>query len=160
VARVITGYMIGAGALLVLASGPATAQDAAPLTAPAAKPAAISTHSAALHRHLHHRTRHLHLQTQVPVPDAARPETDAAGTTPAPMPNEDIGPPRAPASTSPSLDPGSLHLHYPPLGDGYLPGSSPQDMANSQTPKVPGATYTVPLQPAPRQTLPPPGTGQ
>ncbi len=109
------------------------------------------------HHHHHRVTHHLRPQPGAPIPQPAPSETDAAGTTPAPVPNEDIGPPRAAEQTSPSLDPGSLRLHYPPLGDGYLPGSSPQDMANTQTPKVPGATYTVPLQQGVPQTLPPPG---
>jgi hypothetical protein len=89
------------------------------------------------------------------VPSQPGPQADA-GTTPAPVPNEDIGPPRTGQDPRPSLDPGSLQIHYPPLGDGYLPGSSPQDMANQQTPSVPGATVKVPLQQAAPATLPPP----
>ncbi len=139
----LTGF--GSIALLAATTGLAVAQTAkAPV-----KPAA---------HHHRHRTHHVHVPPAPPSVPAPASEADADGTTPAPVPNQDIGPPGAQASTSPSLDPGSLHLHYPPLGDGYLPGSSPQDMANTQTPKVPGAVYTVPLQQGVPQTLPPPGT--
>ena len=94
---------------------------------------------------------------QPPAPiGSPAPSQAEAGTTPAPMPNEDIGPPRAPTDTSASVDPGSLSIHYPPLGNGYLPGSSPQDMANTQTPKVPGVTVNMPLQQPQPQPLPPP----
>ena len=141
--RVSSFGVIGAIVLLAALPGIAVAQ---PSPAPVKPPA---------HHHHRHRTRHIHVPP-TPAPPPAAPETDAAGTTPAPVPNEDIGPPNTQSSASPSLDPGSLHLHYPPLGDGYLPGSSPQDMANTQTPKVPGAVYTVPLQQGVPQTLPPP----
>ncbi len=150
--------VVAAGMAGILAIAPASVPAQAAPAQPEPAPASVPSPATPVHRHRHrHTARHPLTQAPSPVPPPARSDADAAGTTPAPVPNEDIGPPRVPPGTSPSLDPGSLHLHYPPLGDGYLPGSSPQDMANSQTPKVPGATYTVPLQQAAPQPLPPPG---
>jgi hypothetical protein len=59
-----------------------------------------------------------------------------------------------------TVTPGSMSIHYPPTGDGFLPGSSSSDMDNHTTPAVPGVQYQAPIaNPAP-QALPPPGNGQ
>ena len=139
------------GACLLLGA-PCTgfAQALPPATAPKV------TTTAKVH-HVHHRRRHAGLTPAAPAPIAPAPlQAGSPGTSPAPVPNEDVGPPRTPPSTDASVDPGNLSIHYPPLGQGYLPGSSPQDMANTQTPKVPGVTVNVPLQQARPETLPPP----
>jgi hypothetical protein len=107
------------------------------------------------HQHRrHHADYHRPAPPKLTGPSAAAQQV-AAGTAPAPVPNENIGPPQAPPDTSTQIDPGTLHIHYPPLGNGYLPGSSPQDMANTQTPQVPGVTMKMPLQQATPQPLPP-----
>ncbi len=109
--------------------------------------------------HTRHRRRHVvHLRPEPAAPTAAPAPVQAGspGTAPAPMPNEDVGPPRAAPNTDASVSPGNLSIHYPPLGQAYLPGSSQQDMANTQTPKVPGVTVKVPLEQAHPEILPPP----
>ncbi len=143
--------LLAAGTVFVVNNQPLRAQELPPAsTPPVAAP--VKTHHAR-----HHRRHTVRLQAQPSAPiGSPAPSQAEAGTTPAPMPNEDIGPPRAPTDTSASVDPGSLSIHYPPLGNGYLPGSSPQDMANTQTPKVPGVTVNMPLQQAQPQPLPPP----
>ncbi len=143
---------LGAGALAFLACGAAWAQ-VAPQSPPPAPAAPHPVH------HRHHHVRYHRPSAAPPAPGQTAPQTDADGTTPAPVPNENIGPPRSPPDTSAQVNPGSLQIHYPALGNGYLPGSSPQDMANQQTPSVPGVTVKVPLQPAEPQPLPPPGQG-
>jgi hypothetical protein len=133
-------------------------------SAPAAAPAghaASPTHP--VRRHRRHTVRY-HRAAPAAPPSQPAPQAAADGTTPAPVPNEDVGPPRKAPDTDASVDPGTLQIHYPPLGNGYLPGSSPQDMANTQTPKVPGVTVNVPLQQATPQPAapgaPPAGTGR
>ena len=121
-----------------------------------------------VHRHHHARHRPVHLQAPASTEpseaqrDAAAQKAAsnaAAGTSPAPVPNEDAGPPRAGQSASAQVTPGTLGIHYPPLGDGYLPGSSSTDMDNQTTPAVPGVNYHAPIQnPAP-QPLPTPQAG-
>jgi len=143
--------LVAATALFISAGQPVRAQELPPASTPPVAPPAQPHHA---HRHRHHLMR---LKAQPPVPAGALPPSQAsAGTTPAPVPNEDIGPPRAPTGTSATVDPGNLSIHYPPLGNGYVPGSSEQDMANTQTPKVPGVTVNVPWQQAQPQQLPPP----
>jgi hypothetical protein len=128
----------------------------APIGARAQAPAAAAPPPAHHHRH-HHAIYHRKPPVPPPSPEGA-PQA-SAGTSPAPVPNENIGPPQAPPEPSTQIDPGTLHIHYPPLGNGYLPGSSPQDMANTQTPQVPGVTVKIPLQQGQPQPLPPPGQG-
>ena len=141
--------LLAACLLLGLPCGQGFGQTPPPSAAPQVKAPVI--------HHVHRRRRRVGLRPAAPAP-VAPPAVQAGspGTSPAPVPNEDVGPPRAPTSTSATVDPGNLSIHYPPLGQGYLPGSSPQDMANTQTPKVPGVTVNVPLQQKPPQTLPPP----
>lgn len=134
----------------------ATAVLAAPIRAQAQAPAPATP--APVHHHRHHHAVYHRPPPAPPASPEAAPQA-SAGTSPAPVPNENIGPPQAPPDTSTQVDPGTLHIHYPPLGNGYLPGSSPQDMANTQTPQVPGVTVKMPLQQGQPQTLPPPGQG-
>ena len=142
--------LLAASLALALPCHRSLAQDAPPAAPPPAPPGLHHPH------HRHHHVSRLRTQAPAPLGEPAPPRADTAGTTPAPVPNEDIGPPRAPAGSSPSVDPGNLSIHYPPLGSGYLPGSSPQDMANTQTPKVPGVTVKLPLAQARPAQLPPP----
>jgi hypothetical protein len=103
------------------------------------------------HRHVRHRT-HLALRSPArsPVPVAARPDPDALA--PAPVPNVDATPPqKALPPNQPSLDPGNLQLHYPDIGNGYLPYSSSDYGDNERAPMVPGMSVVVPLT----QTPPP-----
>jgi len=145
--------LLGAVCLACLVGGPAAAQ-APQASAPAAPSPAHPVH------HHRHRTR-LSLHPATPSPATPSPaQVAAAGTSPAPVPNEDIGPPRAPLDSRGEVTPGSMSIHYPPNGDGYLPGSSSSDMDNRTTPSVPGVQYQAPLaSPAP-QPLPPPDAGR
>ncbi len=137
---------------------PATTEPSQSVTAPATTGQTRPTRPLTHHTR-HHRRRHgVHLQPQAaaPVEAPAPVQAGSPGTAPAPMPNEDIGPPRPAASNDTSVDPGNLSIHYPSLGNGYVPGSSPQDMENNQTPKVPGVTVKVPLEQPRPETLPAP----
>jgi hypothetical protein len=148
-----TSFLLLAGAMLAVSWQSACAQELPPASTPAVvpeKPHPAPHHARYRHRHV------MRLRPPAPVGTPAPVQAGSPGTTPAPVPNEDIGPPRSPPDTSASVNPGSLSIHYPPLGQGYLPGSSPQDMANTQTPKVPGVTVKVPLDEARPETLPPP----
>ena len=147
-----TQMLVLAGCLLFAPSALSLAQELPPAAVPQVQ-VPPRTHHLRRHRH-----RVIGLQGQPPAPigTPAPQEAGTAGTSPAPVPNEDIGPPRTPTATDPSVDPGNLSIHYPPLGNGYLPGSSPQDVANTQTPKVPGVTVKVPLEQARPEILPPP----
>jgi hypothetical protein len=66
------------------------------------------------------------------------------------MPNENVSAPRQtlPEGT-PSLDPGSVQLHYPETGDGFLPGSTADHGDNERAPVVPGVSIVVPLSQQP-----------
>jgi hypothetical protein len=134
----------------------ATAVLVAPMSAWAQAPAPPPPAPVRLHHHHHHHVSYHRPAQPLANSPAAAGTHMAAGTSPAPVPNENIGPPQPPPDTSAEVDPGTLHIHYPPLGNGYLPGSSPQDMANTQTPQVPGVTVKMPLQPDTPQPLPPP----
>jgi hypothetical protein len=69
------------------------------------------------------------------------------------MPNQDAGPPSAPLPpNTASVVPGNLQLHFPSLGDGYLPGSSSSDVSNITQPNVPGVSIVVPLSPPQKTT--------
>ena len=153
----MTKGLIGglAMATLIATVNPAGAQ--APQPTRTAQPAPSPPHHA-LHRH---HARHHHMALATPAAPAPSPvAAENAGTAPAPVPNEDAGPPRAAPGTAATVTPGSMSIHYPPNGDGYLPGSSSSDMDNRTTPAVPGVQYQAPIaNPAP-QTLPPPGNGQ
>ena len=76
--------------------------------------------------------------------------------TEAPQPNANLLPPAEPVPQSVSVVPGNLQLHYPPSGDGYVLGSSPQAMDDEHTARFPGLTVHFPMQPAAPQKLPPP----
>jgi hypothetical protein len=136
---------ISVSLLLTLAAAPAWCQ-------PAPRASAAKTHPAPVHhRHRQHRARLAkHTPAPPPVPVTARPDPDALA--PAPMPNADITPPqRILPPNQPSLDPGNLQLHYPDIGNGYLPYSSSDYGDNERAPIVPGMSVVVPLT----QTPPP-----
>jgi hypothetical protein len=130
------------------------ARAAAPLPA---QPAASTKRHLITH---HHRYRH-HTRVRVahvaPPPAVTRPDPNALAE--APVPNENIGPPNDdPPPNVPSLHPGNLQLHFPNLGDGYLPASDSATMDNEHAPTVPGLTVRVPLTqspPTPTPQLPP-----
>jgi hypothetical protein len=101
---------------------------------------------AATVRHRHHRARHVsrvHLQA-APQQVAARPDPNALA--PAPVPNLDVSAPDPPLPPdTASVVPGNLQLHFPSLGNGFLPGSSSSDVSNIDQPNVPGVNIVVPL---------------
>jgi hypothetical protein len=130
----------------------------------AALPARAETPSAAPtspHRAVHHHRyrHHPHPNVAHAAPPPAAPKPDPNALAAAPVPNENIGPPRDdPPPNVASLHPGNLQLHFPNLGDGYLPASDSATMDNEHTPTVPGLTVRVPLTqkpPAPTPQLPP-----
>ncbi len=96
-------------------------------------------------RHRHGRRHHAARPVSPPKSDARPGGTDAL--QPAPVPNEDARPPETDtaATPEPSLHPGQLQMHFPPSGEGYLPGSSHTEMDNLNTPKVPGVTIKLPV---------------
>ncbi len=95
---------------------------------------------------LHHTRRHHHALAAAP---SAGPEAPAAQpantTTAAPVPDEAVTPPVDNPSPSANLAPSVFQLHYPPQGDGYVTGSSPQAMDDRNAAKATGMQATVPL---------------
>jgi hypothetical protein len=151
------GGMSGAVALLLAgapALAPALAQEPPATPAPAHAP-----HHSAHHRH-HARHAQISPDEAAAIPSQPQPQADAhPGTEPAPVPNEDIGPPSHTVPSGGEYTAQGMGIHYPPIGNGYLPGSSSSDMDNRTTPAVPGVQYQTPLaNPAP-QPLPPPDSG-
>ena len=95
--------------------------------------------------HAHHPHRaHRHLPAAPPAQpaDAAR---QADATAPAPVPNEAVTPPLENKSPSANVAPSVFQLHYPPQGEGYVTGSSPQAMDDRNAAKATGVQATVPL---------------
>jgi hypothetical protein len=141
------GFCLAAAVALGVAPG--TAGAAAPQPAQPAAPDLP----------VHHRARHHHHYRRHPPPPLAslRPSPrPAADYTEAPRPRADLLPPKEAIPPSTAIVPGNLQLHYPPSGEGYVRGSSPQAMDDERTAKFPGVTLHVPLEnPAP-QPLPPP----
>ena len=146
-------------ALTLLAPG-TPARGATPATAPATPPPMgqphghVSPHRVSHHRRYRHRT---HLRVARTAAPPAHPDPNALAS--APVPNENIGPPRDdPPPNVPYLHPGNLQLHFPNLGDGYLPASDSATMDNEHAPTVPGLTVRVPLTqnpPPPTPWMPP-----
>ena len=79
-----------------------------------------------------------------------------SGEEQAPTPDANLVPPAEYVPPTASVLPGTMQLHYPPVGEGYVPGSSSQSMDDARTAKVPGLTVHVPIQPDAPQQLPPP----
>ncbi len=108
----------------------------------AAHPAATPRHAS--HRHTRH---HAHTEAAVrpiqPQPKVAAATPPAAG--PAPVPNEALSPPINDPAPQPSAAPSVFQLHYPPQGDGYVTGSSPQAMDDRNAAKATGVEVKVPL---------------
>jgi hypothetical protein len=96
-----------------------------------------------------HRARHAH----VPPPPAAA-GLQVPAEMPAPVPDLDREPPPDTAPAVTALSGGTLQMHYPHVGDGYVPGSSPAVLDDAHTPKVPGMTVTVPLTQTPPSSPP------
>jgi hypothetical protein len=97
--------------------------------------------------HIHH-ARHTHhpARPAPPAPPAVAQNAATQGTQPAPVPNEnvdDVPPGQAPAT---HVTPSMLQLHYPNVGDGYIPGSSPSAMDDRNAAKAPGVEVQVPIQ--------------
>jgi hypothetical protein len=113
--------------------------------------------------HVRRRGRHhshvLHHRRPLPP----QPDTGTASQAPtppayssAPTPDGNLLPPHEYIPPATSVVPGALQLHYPPSGNGYVTGSSPQALDDDRTAKVPGLTLHVPLQPDPKPAMPPP----
>jgi hypothetical protein len=129
--------------LCVMVSLPAFAQ-----TAPPAAPA---------HVH-HHRPRH-HAPRVASAPPPAMNATVSPNLpgSPAPVPNEAETPPKGPPPTqSTNINPAIMGLHYPEVGNGYIPGSSPQAMDDASAERAGGVQVTVPLKSAAPAPLPAP----
>lgn len=129
-------YFAWAAAMMVAAGPSLAAAD------PAAAPAAPAVHHPVHHRH----ARHLgHARTSAsiqPLPPAVA-TPPAAG--PAPVPNEAVNAPIDNPTPETNAGPSVFQLHYPPQGDGYVTGSSPQAMDDRNAAKATGVEVKVPL---------------
>lgn len=137
-ALAVMGWMLAAAAPLP--------PDAPAGTAPAAHPRTPARSQP--HRHHRHRRQATEAgKVTAPAP-GARPSD---GLEPAPVPNRDVGPPAAPAPTGAEVTGERLQIHYPPVGDGFLPGSSSTVIDNARAAKVPGVQVKIPVEhdPAP-----------
>jgi hypothetical protein len=108
----------------------------------------------------HHARRGSHARHHT-APPPTNVEPQARAPTPpafseAPTPNDNLLPPHEYIPPATAVVPGTLQLHYPPSGNGYVTGSSPQALDDDRTAKVPGVTLHVPLQPDPPPPMPPP----
>ncbi len=119
-------------ALAWLTNHAASAQTA---NAPARKPAS---------QHGSH-TRHHRVAARTQLPPPAPAGTQASATTPAPVPNEAVTAPDDAANPHTDVAPSVFQLHYPPQGDGYVTGSSPQAMDDRNAAKATGVQMKVPL---------------
>lgn len=134
----------------VLGQGVAWAQDGPPPPTAASAP---HPHHPTTHRHWVRRHR---LASTAPATSATPAPVPRPSYTAAPTPNANLLPPSGYVPPATSVEPGTMQLHYPPSGEGYVTGSSPQAMDDARTAKVPGVTLHVPLQPPGPQPLPPP----
>jgi hypothetical protein len=135
---------------------------------PQSPPAALQSPAPSkLHHVRHHRRHHTAPPSSITAttrPPAAEPDDHGFKPAPVPAPSPASGPdPRAellpPESKVPNhaeVTPGTMQLHYPFSGNGYVTGSSPQAMDDATTAKIPGVVVKMPLQPATPQPLPPP----
>lgn len=99
-----------------------------------------------------HAVRHRRVRHAALVPGSARPLAAAAPAepgAPAPVPNEGVDPPHDPANPDTQVTPSLMSIHYPPVGEGYVQGSSPNAIDDRNTAKAPGVEMTVPIQPTP-----------
>ena len=138
----VARLVVGAGILLSV-TGAQAEGDVAPMPAAPAAPMpaapAAPVHHARAHRH------HASWHKPGVAPLAAAPAQRVASTTsPAPIPNESVSPPDAPPPKA-EISPRSFQLHYPPVGDGYVTGSSSQAMDDREAAKATGVQMTVPL---------------
>ncbi len=114
----------------------------AAIQAPAlADPAQPATHHA---RH-HHAARHQAAQALAPIERQTPKVEPASDKTAAPVPNEWVTAPMIPALTETEVAPAVLQIHYPPQGDGFPLGSSPQAMDDREAAKVTGLEMKLPL---------------
>ncbi len=117
----------------LLLAGPARSQSA---------PRSAAGHPAA-HRSRHHGRVALHSR---PVSPASPSETQtASASTPAPVPDEALTSPPDRRDPSANVAPSVFSLHYPPQGDGYVTGSSPQAMDDRNAARATGVQATLPL---------------
>ena len=124
-------------ALGALALGWLIAHDASAQTKPGTAPQTGHRHT----RSHHHRVA---ARTLAPIP-AQPADRQASATTPAPVPNESVGAPNDPVASGASVAPSVFQLHYPPQGEGYVTGSSPQAMDDRNAAKATGVQMKVPL---------------
>jgi len=107
--------------------------------------------SSAVTKHPHHHAVHSAVQPAPVV--AARTTLPAPAVGPAPVPNEGVTAPMPTQAGDPTVAPSVFALHYPPQGEGYVTGSSPQAMDDRNAAKVTGVQMTLPLtqgsEPAP-----------
>jgi hypothetical protein len=62
------------------------------------------------------------------------------------VPNDSVSAPIPESSPETQVAPSVFQLHYPPQGEGYVNGSSPQAMDDRNAAKATGVQVTVPLQ--------------
>jgi len=165
-----SGGIIGAAlwALLPccsLAAPPQGTTTAATTTATAQTPSP-PRHTLTTHRHPA-RIRH-HAAATPSVAGTVKPPASPApdrGYVPAPVvpqppavtdANANLLPPQTGVPTTTQFEPGTMQLHYPFSGNGYVTGSSPQAMDDATTAKIPGVMMKMPIQPPTPQPLPPP----
>jgi len=151
-------------ALFIAAALPASGQK--PTRAPAEDSASTRASSnppaAPPRRQVPRRVRrHGHANHHHAAPPPDNTDVESRAPTPpayseAPTPNDNLLPPHEYIPPATSVLPGTLQLHYPPSGNGYVTGSSPQALDDDRTAKVPGVTLHVPLQPDPPPPMPSP----
>jgi len=69
----------------------------------------------------------------------------APAVSAAPMPDENVAPPRDHQQPEANVAPAIFALHYPSSGDGYIGGSSPSTIDNEHAAQIGGVQMELPL---------------
>ena len=99
--------------------------------------------------HQQHRTRAHHRPARVMQPVSLRlppAPYSAPAVSAAPVPDENVAPPRDRTQPEANVAPAIFALHYPDSGEGYIAGSSPSTIDNEHAAQIGGLQMQVPLQ--------------
>ncbi len=132
------------GALFAASLALPAAADPSPTPGQAATPAVQARKPA--HHHTTHKAHQGQQLALTPRPATLPTSPAPPRVGPAPTPNDGVTAPVENADPKTDLQPSVFSLHYPPQGDGYTTGSSPQAMDDRNAARATGVQLTVPLK--------------
>jgi len=121
-------------AALAAMQAPALAGQVPPAAAP------VTAHHAR-----HHAAHAKAAESLAPIERQTPKPTPISNEGAAPVPDEWVTAPTTPALTETEVAPAVLQIHYPPQGDGFPLGSSPQAMDDREAAKVTGVEMKLPI---------------